>query len=46
VRNIVRDVDDAVAFYVEGLGFELQQQYGPNMAILARDGATFEPRLC
>ena len=40
VRYIVRDVDDAVTFYVEALGFELEQQYGPNMAILGRDGAT------
>ena len=40
MRYIVRDVDAAVAFYVDALGFELQQQYGPNMAILARDGAT------
>jgi len=40
VRYIVRDVDAAVGFYVDALGFELQQQYGPNMAILARDGAT------
>jgi len=40
VRYIVRDVDDAVVFYVEALGFQLEQQYGPNMAILGRDGAT------
>ena len=40
VRYIVRDVDAAVAFYVDALGFELEQQYGPNMAILGRDGAT------
>ncbi len=34
VRYIVDDVDDAVAFYVSKLGFELEQQYGPAMAIL------------
>jgi catechol 2,3-dioxygenase-like lactoylglutathione lyase family enzyme len=40
VRYIVGDVDAAVAFYVGALGFELEQQYGPNMAIVSRDGAT------
>ncbi len=35
VRYIVDDVDEAVAFYVSELGFELEQQYGPAMAILA-----------
>ncbi len=34
VRYIVDDVSDAVAFYVSKLGFELEQQYGPAMAIL------------
>ena len=36
VRYLVRDVDAAVAFYRDGLGFELAQQFGPNMAILRR----------
>ena len=40
VRYIVRDVDDTVAFYVGALGFELIEQYGPNMAILGRESAT------
>ncbi|WP_343714798.1 VOC family protein [Inquilinus sp.] len=40
VRYIVRDVDQAVAFYTESLGFRLQQQFGPAMAILERDGLT------
>ncbi|OWJ59043.1 VOC family protein [Inquilinus limosus] len=40
VRYIVQDVDQAVAFYTESLGFRLQQQFGPNMAILERDGLT------
>lgn len=35
VRYIVDDVSDAVAFYVSKLGFELEQQYGPAIAILA-----------
>ncbi len=34
VRYIVDDVDDAVAFYVSKLGFELEAQYGPAIAIL------------
>lgn len=37
VRYIVRDVDAAVAFYRDRLGFALQQQFGPNMAIVKRD---------
>ncbi len=36
VRYIVHDVDAAVAFYRDRLSFELRQQYGPAMAILAR----------
>ena len=40
VRYIVRDVDAAVAFYTVQLGFTLNQQFGPNMAILARDDLT------
>lgn len=36
-RYIVDDVDQAVAFYRDGLGFDLVQQYGPAMAILRRD---------
>jgi predicted enzyme related to lactoylglutathione lyase len=40
VRYIVHDVDAAVAFYTAQLGFTLKQQFGPNMAILARDDLT------
>ena len=40
VRYIVDDVDAAVAFYVEALGFTLEQQFGPNMAIVVRGDAT------
>ncbi len=32
VRYFVHDVDAAVAFYTERLGFVLRQQYGPAMA--------------
>ena len=34
VRYIVDDVDAAVEFDVFKLGFELQQQFGPAIAIL------------
>ncbi len=40
VRYIVDDVSDAIAFYVSKLGFELEQQYGPAMAILVRGDLT------
>jgi catechol 2,3-dioxygenase-like lactoylglutathione lyase family enzyme len=36
VRYIVRDVGAATDFYVERLGFELIQAYGPAMAIVRR----------
>ena len=36
VRYLVKDVGQAVAFYTGSLGFELKQQFGPAMAILAR----------
>ena len=34
IRYIVNDVNEAVAFYTEELGFSLKQQYGPAMAIM------------
>src|SRR5438046_9018464 len=40
VRYIVNDVDAAVGFYTKGLGFELQQQFGPAMAIMKRGDLT------
>src|SRR5471032_2813616 len=40
VRYIVKDVDEAVAFYTGCLGFALAQQFGPAMAILRRDDLT------
>ena len=40
VRYIVDDVDAAVEFYVSKLGFELQQQFGPAIAILQHGDLT------
>ena len=40
VRYLVSDVDLSVAFYTQHLGFALQQQFGPAMAILRRDDLT------
>lgn len=36
IRYLVDDVETSIAFYVENLGFELLQQFGPAMAILSR----------
>jgi len=36
VRYLVRDVATATAFYVERIGFELVQSYGPAMAVVRR----------
>jgi hypothetical protein len=40
VRYFVTDVDKAVAFYSKQLEFTVQQQFGPNMAILRRGDLT------
>ena len=40
VRYLVTDVSGAIAFYRDTLGFELKQQFGPAMAILARGDLT------
>lgn len=40
VRYIVNNVDVAITFYVDRLGFEVKQQFGPAMAILEREGLT------
>ena len=40
VRYLVTDVERAIAFYRDALGFELKQQFGPAMAILARGDLT------
>lgn len=37
VRYIVNDVDAAIAFYTNHLGFTVSAQSGPNFAILVRD---------
>jgi catechol 2,3-dioxygenase-like lactoylglutathione lyase family enzyme len=37
VRYIVNDVDDAIAFYTQHVGFRVAAQSGPYFAILARD---------
>ena len=36
-RYLVDDVDAAIAFYGQALGFTLEQQFGPAMAIVTRD---------
>ena len=38
VRYIVNDVEAAIGFYTDLLGFELKQKFGPAIAILERDG--------
>ena len=38
MRYIVNDVDKAVEFYTSHLDFRLEQQFGPAIAILHRDG--------
>jgi catechol 2,3-dioxygenase-like lactoylglutathione lyase family enzyme len=38
MRYIVDDVDTALSFYVDALGFELVQRMGPPFALIARDG--------
>lgn len=40
VRYLVRDVDEAVRFYTDGLGFTVRELHGPAIAILARDDLT------
>ena len=40
VRYIVDNVDDAVAFYVSKLGFELEQQFGLAIALLVHGDLT------
>ncbi len=36
VRYIVDDVEEAVAFYVSNLGFEIDKNFAPAIAILVR----------
>lgn len=40
VRYLVHDVAAAVEFYTGSLGFEVKQQFGPTIAILAREDLT------
>lgn len=40
VRYIVASVDEAVKFYTTALGFEVRQNFAPNIAILARGDLT------
>ena len=40
VRYLVHDVDEALRFYTDELGFELRERHGPAIAIVARDGLT------
>jgi catechol 2,3-dioxygenase-like lactoylglutathione lyase family enzyme len=40
VRYLVNDVDAAIAFYRDRLGFTLDQQFGPAMAILRHGDLT------
>ena len=40
VRYLVRDVDAAVAFYVDNLGFELVERWGPPFAMVGRGDLT------
>ena len=37
-RYLVNEVAPSVDFYVGQLGFEVEQQFGPNMAIVKKDG--------
>jgi catechol 2,3-dioxygenase-like lactoylglutathione lyase family enzyme len=38
IRYLVTDVEGAIAFYTERLGFTLEQQMGPAFAIVKRAG--------
>jgi predicted enzyme related to lactoylglutathione lyase len=40
VRYLVDDVDRAVSFYTQSLGFTLRRQFGPAMAIVERGDLT------
>jgi catechol 2,3-dioxygenase-like lactoylglutathione lyase family enzyme len=40
IRYLVHDVKEAVTFYTGSLGFQVKQQFGPAMAILARGDLT------
>jgi catechol 2,3-dioxygenase-like lactoylglutathione lyase family enzyme len=39
-RYFVHDVEKSVSFYTEALGFKLEQQFGPALAILSKENFT------
>src|SRR5436309_1642030 len=39
-RYLVSDVDKSISFYTQSLGFKLEEQYGPAMAIVSKDDFT------
>jgi len=40
VRYMVTNIDQSIAFYVDRLGFELKEKWGPAFAIIAKDDLT------
>jgi catechol 2,3-dioxygenase-like lactoylglutathione lyase family enzyme len=40
VRYMVNDVEQTISFYVDYLGFELKEKWGPAFAIIAKDDLT------
>ena len=40
VRYLVKDVEASIKFYSDSLGFNLKQQFGPAMAIVAKGDLT------
>lgn len=36
-RYLVNDVEKSISFYTHSLGFKLEQQFGPEMAIVSKD---------
>ncbi|MEZ0393404.1 MAG: VOC family protein [Pseudobdellovibrionaceae bacterium] len=40
IRYLVKDLETSIQFYTQHLGFELEQQFGPAMAILRKEDLT------
>ena len=40
IRYLVNEVQSSIDFYTKNLGFSLEQQFGPAMAIISRDDLT------
>ena len=40
IRYLVNDVEQSILFYTQSLGFKLEQQFGPAMAIVSKDDFT------